>query len=100
MQDAGPGDLRPWNAARGLMPRPSYLDQIRALDPVKDHQRIVFLRGHSGIGQVGKQGKMNIGIVVSQISHFQALDRTFDLLFAQQQCWYSYQRGAIFRDIF
>src|SRR3954469_3544567 len=26
-----------------LMPRPSYLDQIRALDPVRDHQRIVFL---------------------------------------------------------
>ena len=25
------------------MPRPSYLEQIRALDPVKDHQRIVFL---------------------------------------------------------
>src|SRR5947199_1215684 len=25
------------------MPRPSYLDQIRALDPVRDHQRIVFL---------------------------------------------------------
>jgi hypothetical protein len=25
------------------MPRPSYLDQIRALDPLRDHQRIVFL---------------------------------------------------------
>src|SRR4051795_12336503 len=25
------------------MPRPSYLEQIRALDPVKDHQRVVFL---------------------------------------------------------
>jgi len=25
------------------MPHPTYLEQIRALDPVKDHQRIVFL---------------------------------------------------------
>src|SRR5919205_2399953 len=25
------------------MPQPSYLEQIQALDPIKDHQRIVFL---------------------------------------------------------
>ena len=48
-------------------------------------QRILFAGAVIGIGQIGKQSEVNVGIVIAEVTNFKILDQSVDLLFVEKE---------------